>query len=95
MCSSSEIWVGVISIVLSLVALYTSFQTSKKQNFESHFETCISIFCSLWLPIEDSAKNNKILGPSNGNSWTGDIKYMNYFIILFKSKDLSKKILLF
>lgn len=85
-----EIMIAIISICLSVLALYISFQTGKKQNFESHFETCLSVFCSLWLPIEDSAKNNKILGPSNGNSWTGDIIYMNYFINLFKTKDLSK-----
>lgn len=91
MCSSSQIWVGVTSIILSLIALYTSFQTSKKQNFESHFETCISIFCSLWLPIENSAKNNKILESSNGGNWTGDIKYIKFFIIFLNQKKLSEK----
>lgn len=80
--------IATISIFLSVLALYISFKTGKKQNFESHFETCLSVFCSLWLPVADSANNNKILCSSNGNSWTGDIKYMHYFINLFKSKKL-------
>lgn len=96
---TSDIWVvlGVITtLVFSIIGIIYSHLANKKsdlalsvQNFESHFETVVSISFEMWERIEIAATKKSLL--CEGNGWNAEYKYLYAFKCHFFVGDESVK----
>lgn len=67
-----------LSFIVASFALWKSRKSVRIQNFESYFETIVTLFVSQWDRIEKHAIENPFL--EKGNSWPADFRYLDYFM---------------